>query len=86
LWCLAGASALQDLALKAGPLGVDPGPNSVYECIVIHPFPLRVANPSGPPFLNEMTDNSPAWFKKNHDDNFMDWWLWASSQVNGVAK
>jgi hypothetical protein len=29
LWCLARASALQDLALNAGPLGVDPGPNSV---------------------------------------------------------
>jgi hypothetical protein len=29
LWCLVGASALHDLALKAGSLGVDPGPNSV---------------------------------------------------------
>jgi hypothetical protein len=28
MWCLPGALSLQDMALKAGPLGVEPGPNS----------------------------------------------------------
>lgn len=28
MWCLAGASAFQDLALKARPLRVELGPNS----------------------------------------------------------
>lgn len=65
LWCLARASILQDLVHKAAPLRSFLG----AILVVITPLPLRpwgciIFSVDLFFLLNEMTRNSPAWFKK----------------------